>query len=188
MAAEQRAGEERLVAQALADLGVPLLLTPRGDATFEGADAAWLDPRTVLLGVGQRTNRAAVAQIGPLLASMGVEVRVAELAGGVQHLLGAVNLVDVDLAFVRATQLTFSLREALCGWNLVELPDDDEVVGRRAMNFVTLGPRAVLLPTGCPRTRAVLEAHGVRVAEAEVSEYVKAGGAMGCATGILRRG
>ncbi len=188
MAAEQRAGEERLVAQALAAAGVPILLTPRGDATFEGADAAWLDPRTVLMGVGQRTNRAAVAQIGPLLASMGVEVRVAELAGGVQHLLGAVNLVDVDLAVVRATQLTPSLRVALRGWTLVELPDDDEVLDRRAMNFVTLGPRAVLMPSGCPRTRATLEAHSVRVVEADVSEYVKAGGGMGCATGILRRG
>jgi N-dimethylarginine dimethylaminohydrolase len=188
MAAEQRAGEERLVAQALAALGVPILLTPRGEATFEGADAAWLDSRTVVLGVGQRTNGAAVTQIRPILASMGVEVRVATLSAGVQHLLGAVNLVDADLAFVRATQLTPSLREAFRGVRLVELPDDDEVLGRRAMNFVTLGPRAVLMPSGCPRTRATLEAHGVRVVEADVSAYVQAGGAMGCATGILRRG
>lgn len=188
MAAAQRAGEERLAAQALSALGVPILLTPRGDATFEGADAAWLDPRTVLFGVGQRTNGAAVEQVAPLLASMGVEVRVAELAGGVQHLLGAVNFVDGDLAVVRASQLTPSLRDALRGWNLLELPDDDEVLGRRAMNFVTLGPRAVLLPTECPRTRARLEAHGVRVVETAVTEYVKAGGGMGCATGILWRG
>jgi N-dimethylarginine dimethylaminohydrolase len=55
-AAEQRAGEARLVAARLADLGVPILATMRGDACFEGADALWLDPKTVLIGIG-RTNR-----------------------------------------------------------------------------------------------------------------------------------
>ena len=43
--------DERMqfVARRLADLGIPILRTIRGSGTFEGADAAWLDPHTLLL-------------------------------------------------------------------------------------------------------------------------------------------
>ena len=55
-----RAGEERAVAARLAALGVPIFLTLHGDAVFEGADAMWLDEKTVLVGRGLRTNQSAV--------------------------------------------------------------------------------------------------------------------------------
>ncbi|MDP9367257.1 MAG: arginine deiminase-related protein, partial [Chloroflexota bacterium] len=38
-----RAGEERFVAEALACLGVPILMTVHGGGTFEGADVCWVD-------------------------------------------------------------------------------------------------------------------------------------------------
>jgi N-dimethylarginine dimethylaminohydrolase len=187
MAARQRAGEERGTAEALARLGVPILLTPRGTATFEGADAMWLDQRTVLIGVGKRTNDAAVAQIAPLLADMGVRVVPVELGGGVQHLLGVVNLVRPDLAAVLEAHVTPSLRAALAGIELLALPSDDETEDRRAMNFVTLAPNRIVMPANCPRTTAIYEAHGVECHPIEVSEYIKAAGALGCLTGILAR-
>lgn len=188
MAATQRAGEERYTAEALARLGIPILLTPRGDATFEGADAMWLDERTVLIGAGRRTNAAAVAQIAPLLASMGVRTEVVEIGAGVQHLLGAVNPVDHDLVAVLGAHVTPSLRVALGGRRLIELPSDEETEELRAMNFVPIGPRRIVMPARCPRTRAVLEAAGVECLEADVSQYIRAAGAIGCLTGIVRRG
>ena len=78
-AARQRAGEERFAAQELARLAVPVIFHPYGNATFEGADALWLDPATVLVGSGVRTNAAAVTQLRPLLNGMGVELL--EVAG-----------------------------------------------------------------------------------------------------------
>ena len=36
----------------LAELGIPILGTPTGTATLEGADALWLDAKTLLLGTG----------------------------------------------------------------------------------------------------------------------------------------
>jgi N-dimethylarginine dimethylaminohydrolase len=188
MAARQRAGEERGTAEALARLGVPILLTPRGDATFEGADALWLDEQTVLIGTGKRTNDAAVRQIAPLLAEMGVRVVPVEVGAGVQHLLGVVNLVTPDLACVLAAHLTPSLRDALRGVRLLELDSDGETEDRRAMNFVTLAPGRIVMPAHCPRTRARYEAAGIEAFEVDVSEYIKAAGALGCLTGILARG
>ncbi len=188
MAARQRAGEERGTAEALAKLGVPILLTPRGEALFEGADAMWLDAETVLIGVGKRTNEAAVAQIAPVLADMGVRVVTAAIGGGVQHLLGVVNPLRPGLAAVLAAHVTPSLRAALSGWDLLELASDEETEDRRAMNFVPLRPGAIVMPARCPRTRARYEAHGVECHEVDVSEYIKAAGALGCLTGILSRG
>jgi N-dimethylarginine dimethylaminohydrolase len=57
-----------------------------------------------------------------------------------------------------------------------------------ALNFVTLGPRHVLMPAGCPLTRATYEAAGISCQEVEIEELLKAAGGMGCLTGILSRG
>ncbi|MDP2310757.1 MAG: arginine deiminase family protein [Pseudomonadota bacterium] len=189
MAARQRAGEERGTAEALASLGVPILLTPRGEALFEGADAMWLDERTVLVGVGKRTNHAAVRQIAPVLADMGVRVVPVEVGAGVQHLLGVVNLITPTLAAVIQPHMTPSLRDALgaADIELIELPSDNETEDLRAMNFVTLAPGRIVMPDRCPRTMARYEAHGVECHPIDVSEYIKAAGALGCLTGILSR-
>jgi N-dimethylarginine dimethylaminohydrolase len=188
MASAQRAGEERAIAAALAALGIPILLTVRGEATFEGADAIWLDRRNVLIGVGRRTNPAGAAQLSQLLGDMGVTAHVCELSARVQHLLGAFNPIDERLAAVLRPAVTDSLRAALQGWDLLELDLDDETAERRAMNFVTLAPRRVLMPSHSPRTREAFEKRGVACFEADISEYLRADGGIGCATGIVRRG
>jgi N-dimethylarginine dimethylaminohydrolase len=74
-----RAGEERQVARRLAALGVPILRSISADATFEGADAAWLDPGTVIVGRGLRTNGRGIEQLRAVLADMGVEVIAADM-------------------------------------------------------------------------------------------------------------
>ena len=190
-AAQQRAGEERVVAETLARLGVPILRTLRGCATFEGADALWLDDRTVLVGVGLRTNQAAFEVLASVLAEVGaVAVPVPMPSSGIQHLLGVVNFVDRDLAALRPAISLPGLRERLeaAGVQAIELRESDEVRSRGALNFVTLEPRKLLMPADCPRTRARYEAEGIEVHEADVSEYLAAAGGIGCATGILERG
>lgn len=187
-ASEQRAGEERTVAVALAELGVPLLGVPRGDALLEGADVLWAGPRTILVGLGRRTNKAGAAHVRMLVASLGVEVVEVEVEDHAQHLLGTVNFIDGRLAAVLSEGTGPSLRLVLrdLGVECIEL-ERDTALRARSLNFVTLAPRHVLMPAGDPSGRARLERCGVRCDEIDVSEYVCAAGAMGCATGILRR-
>ncbi len=83
-----RAGEERQIARRLANLGIPILRTLTGTATFEGADALWLDERSVLLGRGLRTNDQAIRQISETLAEMSVDVIQVDLPIGTMHLMG----------------------------------------------------------------------------------------------------
>lgn len=170
MAARQRAGEERYAQLALATAGVPILASPRGAATFEGADALWVRPDRVLVGIGNRTNRAGFDLVARVLAEQGVLALAVDLPGTVQHLLGAMNLYDADHAVT--TDATPSLRGALmeAGIREVEFEPDEEVRLGRALNFVTLAPGEVLMPAGAPRTRARLEVLGVRVHERPVGE------------------
>ena len=48
-ASSVRAGEERFIAVSLSRLGIPVLRSIRGNGTFEGADAAWLNSDTVMI-------------------------------------------------------------------------------------------------------------------------------------------
>jgi len=50
--------EERFAAQALAELGVPIIKTVDGDGIFEGPNAMWVDRETVILGTGFRANES----------------------------------------------------------------------------------------------------------------------------------
>ena len=187
MAAQQRAGEERLAALALAEAGVPILATPRGNATLEGADAMWVRPDLVLVGLGNRTNEEGFRTLGRVLADQGVRCVGVTLPRSVQHLLGSVNPLDDGLAV--AYDATPSMRAALAeaGVRTLDFVDTAEVVTGRALNFVTLAPREIVMPAGNPVTRRRLEAEGVRCHELDVSEYIRAEGALGCLTGILSR-
>lgn len=188
-ASPQRAGEERYVAAALASLGLPILHTVTGTGTFEGADALWVDPETVAVAVGFRTNARGAGAVGRALADQGVRVAPVDLGPGAQHLLGAVAIVDHRLAAVHPGAATARLRALLAdrGYRLVELPADDGLLRARGMNVVALAPGVVLMPAGAPTVRRALARAGVDVHELDVSEYLKADGALGCLTGIVRR-
>lgn len=191
MAAQQRAGEERYAARAIAALGIPILATPTGHSTFEGADALWLRPDLVVVGVGRRTNPAGFEVVRRVLEAQHVDSVAVPLSPNVQHLLGSVNLVRSDLAVVREPSPELVRLLDRLGVARMDLDDDPvtarEVVEGRSNNFVTLAPGVVLMPAGNPASSARLEAEGVTVVERAVSQYLCAAGGIGCATGILRR-
>jgi len=93
-----RSGEERCVARRLADLGIPILRSIRGTGTFEGADTAWLDERTVLVATGLRTNQEGANQVTETLSEMGVDVIQVGLPFGSMHLMGELRFVADDLS------------------------------------------------------------------------------------------
>ncbi len=184
-----RAGEERCVARRLADLGIPILRSIRGTGTFEGADAAWLDERTVLLATGLRTNQEGAEQVTNVLSEMGVEVIPVGLPINSMHLMGELRFADRDLAIARASRTPFAAVQALRehGCTVLFTPDEDEVAGGMALNFVTLGPRRILMSADNPITQAFYEAAGITCAVAEADEIIKAAGGIACMTGVLER-
>jgi arginine deiminase len=184
-----RAGEECWIARRLAELGIPILRSVRGTGTFEGADAAWLDPKTVLLATGLRTNAEGAAQVASLLQEMGVAVVPVGLPYGAMHLMGTLRFADRDLAIGWPGRVPYAAVEALRarGYTVLFVPDEREAMFGAALNFVTLAPRHILMAAGNPVTRAFYENADITCQTVEIDELVKAAGGMGCLTGILER-
>jgi N-dimethylarginine dimethylaminohydrolase len=185
----QRACEARAIAAALSGLRVPIIAMPIGSAILEGADALWLDRHTVLLGIGCRTNQAGAHFLARVLHDLGVDLIPIPLPVGVQHLLGVVNFIDRDLALARSGMVPDTLAAILqtAGINIIACGPGPEVSRRFGMNCVSLGPRHIVMPSGCTMLRNRLVGCGVRVEELDVGEYCKAAGGLGCLTGILHR-
>jgi N-dimethylarginine dimethylaminohydrolase len=184
-----RAGEERAVARRLADLGVPIVRSVRGQGTFEGADLMWLDPRTVLVGRGLRTNAEGVRQVAATLGEMGVEVIAVDLPWGAMHLMGTLRIADRDLAIAWPGRLAVAAIEALRhrGYRVLFLPEGAAPERTTALNFVTLAPGRILMAEGYPLIERFFEKAGLACRTTPVAELRKAAGGIGCLTGIVER-
>lgn len=184
-----RAGEERVVAEGLAARGIPIIRSVSGNGTFEGADAAWIDPDTVMIGLGLRTNAEGASQVATVLNEMGVDVIPVDLPHGSMHLMGDLRFVDEDVAVCREGRTSYGaimeLRDR--GFSLIFVPNSREVSENMAMNFVTLGSNKILMPKGVPATRSLLEDYGVECRVTDIDELTKAAGGIGCMSGVLER-
>lgn len=185
-----RAGEERLIAEALARLGVPILMSVHGIGTFEGADVAWVDKDLCFLAEGLRTNEDSANQVERMLREIGVShvVRVG-LPHGAMHLDGVLAILDRDLAAIWPRRTPFKVVDTLRkrGFRFIEVDDEDEAQRRLPMNFVALAPGEILMPAGGERMQARYEKAGVLCHTVDISECIKAGGGIHCMTGFLMR-
>ena len=185
-----RAGEERLVADALARIGVPILMSVHGRGTFEGADVIWVDRELCFLAEGLRTNAEGADQVERILREIGVRdvVRIG-LPYGAMHLDGLVNILDRDLAVVWPRRTPYKVVRTLQerGFRLIAVEDEREAQECLPMNFVALAPGVVLVPAAGHSMRAAYEAAGVTCHTVDVSELIKAGGGIHCMTGFLKR-
>jgi N-dimethylarginine dimethylaminohydrolase len=185
-----RAGEERLVAEALAQLGVPILMTVHGSGTFEGADVVWVDEHLCFLAEGLRTNEEGANQVERMLREIGVtEVVRVGLPHGAMHLDGLLAIIDCDLAVVWPRRTPFkavsTLRER--GFRFIEVDNEQEAQECLPMNFVALAPGEILMPAGGANMRDRYEAAGVCCHLVDISECIKAGGGIHCMSGFLKR-
>jgi N-dimethylarginine dimethylaminohydrolase len=192
MANSTRSAEVLYAARTLERQGIPVLRTVSGGGRFEGADAIWLGIKLVMIGIGSRTNLEAFEQIKGVLGKMDVDcIAVPYRATRTQHLLGAVQIVDRDLALVRHELVDREVLRVLEDqhFRIVTVPENEEVQSRQAMNIVTTAPRTILMMKGCPETRELFQLHGLTVAaELELTQVMNGAGGLACATGIISRG
>lgn len=188
-ASEVRAGEERAVAGKLADMGIPIIRSISGSATFEGADAMWINPQKVIIGKGLRTNAEGAAQITSVLNEMGVETVIVDLPPGTMHLMGVLRIADKNLAVAWPDRFPDAGVKALQEeqYTVAFIPDSEEAINGFALNFVTFRPKEIVMPAGNPVTQGFYEECGITCHPVAVDELCKAAGAIGCLTGVLHR-
>ncbi len=184
-----RTGEERWVARKLSALGMPILATLTGTATFEGADLMWVDEKTAIIGRGLRTNDQAIAQIESLLSGLDIELIVVDSPFGIMHFMSLLRIVDHNLAICwprRTPHHTVrTLQER--GYEVKFPAFVDDPQSYRGINFVTLGPRRILMVGGIPKVQAYFEDLEIECLVTPTDELTKAAGNVGCLTGVLQR-
>jgi N-dimethylarginine dimethylaminohydrolase len=163
---ELRQGEPDALGRDLERAGVPVAAALEAPALAEGGDTLWLDERTLLVGLGYRTNEAGADALRRALPD--VEILTFDLPhyrgpGEVLHLLSFVSPLDRDLALVYPPLAPTRLLQLLAerGIAFIEVPAEE--YDSLGCNILALGPRVALAVDGNPETRRRLEAAGVDV-------------------------
>jgi dimethylargininase len=188
---EGRRGEPGAIADALVAADVPIAAEFVSPVVAEGGDTVWLDAETLLVGIGYRTNPAAVGALES--AFPGVQVLTFDLPhwngrGEVMHLMSFISPLDRDLALVYPRIAPVRLLELLTerGIEVVEVPDEE--FETQGSNVLALGPRRALALDGSPETRRRMERAGVDVVVYRGEEIsLKGDGGPTCLTRPLLR-
>ncbi|MFA6130315.1 MAG: arginine deiminase family protein [Candidatus Omnitrophota bacterium] len=191
MFSEVRRDEVKYAQRALKNKKISIIKPIQDIATFEGADALWVNEESVLVGVGRRTNLKGFLEIKNTLSRQGVQCVPVPAPGGVLHLLGALQFVDSDTALVRTELADPKIIGLLKRFKIrtIAIPENREVKTKYAMNFVTVAPKRIIMSAGCPHTKKIYQDSGIKIAaEVPATQLANAAGGIACATGVLSRG
>lgn len=166
-----RKPEAALHADMYQALGVPVIGQLTGDATVESGDCFWLDPDTLAVGRGARTNQAGIDALEGILRPHGIAVRAYDLPwwtgpAACLHLMSLVSPLGPDIALIHAPLLPYALWADMKarGWELLHAPEDEFMASNGlSLNVLALAPRDLVMVDGFPKTRALMEAAGCRV-------------------------
>jgi len=173
--ADSRRAETSSVAEALS--GLRPLVTIAEPATLDGGDVLVLG-RRVFVGGSSRTDAAGATALATLVEPFGYTVEVVPLTDCL-HLKSAACAVGPDTVLVNPAWVDPSL---LAVERVIEV-DPREAFAANAV----LVRDAVIHPEGFPRTRARLEAAGIRVVSVPAAELARAEGGVTCCSLLLRR-
>ncbi len=161
-----------LEARAQASFGAELGIRVFGEITLPGCteagDIVWLDPLTLLVGLGYRTNRAGIEQMRTLLAPKQIEVITAPLPYGpgpsaCLHLMSLMSMLDERTILVDLPWLGVETVELLRGrgFRLLEIEPGER--DSLACNVLSLGSRRLIALEQSVRTNERLREAGFDV-------------------------
>lgn len=193
MAKEARRAEPAYLRDVFEASEIPIAGEITGDGRLEGGDVMWLDPRTLAVGRGYRTNDEGIRQLRELIGDGVDELVVVQLPHwrgpqDVFHLMSMISPIDRDAVLVYSLLLPVPFREWLLhrGMRLVEVANEE--FGTMGCNVLALAPGKCLVLENNPETRRRLEAAGVEVVEyAGVEISLKGQGGPTCLTRPLVR-
>ncbi len=190
MAHDVRQDEVKYAERTLRSIDIPIRKTIEGSGTFEGADALWVNDRSVIIGVGNRTNVEGFLQVRDELKLQGIRCVSVPAPRDTLHLLGTVQFVDSDLALVRIDSVGLEIIDFLKRnkIKIVNIPENDEAKERQAMSIVAIAPKEIIMPADCPKTKKIYQSYGIKIAaEVKISQLINGGGGLACATAIITR-
>jgi len=193
MGKEGRRNEPQAQLKIFKENDIPILGEIKAPGTLEGGDLAWLDKKTLAVGLTYRTNQNGIEQVKALLEPNGIEIIVVELPhykgeNDVFHLMSILSPIDKDLAVVYSPLMPIKFRNELLerGFDLVEVPDEEfESMG---CNVLAIASRDCIMVEGNPKTQKLMENKGCKVHTYKGTEIsVKGGGGPTCLTRPIQR-
>ena len=191
-------GRSRYVSQYLQSIGCPILTTVHGKGVCEGGAFTRMADDFIVAMLSTDCNQEGLDQVRPVLERAGYHVWVARSPGPLHtfhpEMIGWIHAdmwiapLDRDLALIYPPWCDYETIRHLktLGYDLIEA-DREEQDAVAPVNMITLEPRKVVMTTGAPRTRALIEKAGVEVVEVEYDEVIKYGGSIRCTTMQLLR-
>jgi dimethylargininase len=170
LAAPSRAGEAALIAPEL-EKRFERVLHMAGPGYADGGDVLVL-PDRVIIGLSNRTDRQGAEELIGLLATLGKKGEVAETPPGVLHFKTGCSLIDEETVFA-LPQMVDS--PAFAGLKVVPVPAGEE----KAANKLRIRD-AALIAAHFPKSREIIEAHGVRTIPLDVHEIAKIDAGLSC--------
>jgi N-dimethylarginine dimethylaminohydrolase len=173
--------------------GIRVLNEIMPPGTTEAGDILWLDPKTLLVGHGYRTNAAGIAQVRALLAPRGIDVISAPLPYGsgpsaCLHLMSLISLLDERTALVDLPWLAVETVELLRarGFSFIEIDYSER--DTLACNVLALGENRLIAIAENQRTNERLRRAGFDVRTFPGSELcINGSGGPTCLTRPLLR-
>ena len=177
-----------------AKLNIPILSEIQSPATREAGDIVWLDPETLLVGHGYRTNQAGIDQLRALLAPHHVRVISAPLPhaqgpAACLHLMSLMSMLDEQTILVDLPWLAVETVELLQARNFRLLEIDYAERDTLACNVLALGNKRLIALEENARTNERLRQAGFEVKTFPGSELcINGNGGPTCLTRPLSRG
>lgn len=191
-------GRSRYVSQYLQSIGCPILYTVHGRGVCEiGAFTRMADDFIVAM-LSTDCNQDGLEQVRPILERAGYRIWTARSPGplydfhpeviGWMHADMWIAPLDVDLALIYPPWCDYeTIRYLLSiGYRLIEAPRQEQE-SVCPVNMITVEPRKVIMTSGAPETRRLLEAAGVEAVEVAYEEVIRYGGGIRCTTMQLVR-
>jgi dimethylargininase len=138
--------------------------------TVDGGDILVVGNRA-LIGLSARTNEQGARQLADILAAAGIQC-ITLPAGNALHLKSSINALGDNCLLVTPE---FAQQAELSAFERVVVPSDESYAG----NSLWVNDH-VLVPSGFPATRALIDDLGIETIEANVSEFRKMDGGLTC--------
>ena len=157
------------------------------DGYFEGGDFAFIDEKTLAIGVIDRTNLTGVDEIRKQLEPYGYKVYAVKANPDYLHLDMCFNLVAPKLAIAYEAGLPDDFSDLLKEKGIKMISGTEEMIFKHGYNVEALGDNRVISLRQNTFINDALRKERMEVIEVDISELLKAGGGVHCMTFPLER-
>lgn len=182
---EYRKNERKAYEKKMQELNIPQLFKIH-EGYFEGGDFFFLDDKTIVIGLLERTNQIGYQEIKKHFKNQ-YEVLFVESDPEFLHLDMCFNLIDEHLALICKDAFDISFLQELQKRNIELIEVSKEDIFRHGLNVQALGDKKVLALKKNHDINLQIKQKGYEVIELDITEILKCGGGIHCMTFPLKR-